>query len=83
MLAVGFFDGVHRGHREVLRSAVVRAREIDGEAWVMTFDRHPLSLLAPYKRPRLLSTTEERLHIFESLGVDGVLLVEFTREMAS
>jgi riboflavin kinase / FMN adenylyltransferase len=83
VLAVGFFDGVHRGHREVLAGAVRRARERCGEAWVMTFDRHPLALLAPYKRPRLLSSTAERLQIFGSLGVDGVLLVEFTREIAA
>lgn len=83
ILAVGFFDGVHCGHREVLFSALKRAEECNGEAWVMTFDRHPLSLLAPYKRPRLLSTTRERLALFEELGVDGVLLVEFTSEIAS
>ncbi len=83
VLAVGFFDGVHRGHQEVLLSTVERARECGGEAWVMTFDCHPLSLLAPYKRPRLLSTTEERLALFAELGIDGVLLVEFTNEIAS
>ncbi len=83
VLAVGFFDGVHRGHREVLAGAVERAHALGGEAWVMTFDRHPLALLAPYKRPRLLSSTEERLQMFGSLGVDGVLLVEFTREIAA
>jgi len=83
VLAVGFFDGVHKGHQEVLRSAVERAREIGGQAWVMTFDQHPLSLLAPYKRPRLLSSTDERLELFETLGVDGVLLVEFTKEIAA
>ncbi len=83
VLAVGFFDGVHRGHQEVLKSAVERAREIGGQAWVMTFDQHPLALLAPYKRPRLLSSTEGRLEIFEKLGVDGVLLVEFTEAIAA
>ncbi|MFO7937260.1 MAG: bifunctional riboflavin kinase/FAD synthetase [Kiritimatiellia bacterium] len=82
VLAVGFFDGVHRGHQEVILSAVKRAEENSGEAWVMTFDRHPLSFLAPYKRPRLLSTTEERLDLFCELGIDGVLLVEFNAEIA-
>jgi len=83
VLAVGFFDGVHKGHQEVLKSAVKRAREIGGQAWVMTFDQHPLSLLAPYKRPRLLSSTSERLELFNQVGVDGVLLVEFTEEIAA
>ena len=83
VLAVGFFDGVHKGHQEVLKSAVERARTIGGQAWVMTFDQHPLSLLAPYKRPRLLSSTSERLDLFKQVGIDGVLLVEFTREIAA
>ncbi|MDA3924290.1 MAG: bifunctional riboflavin kinase/FAD synthetase [Kiritimatiellae bacterium] len=82
VLAVGFFDGVHKGHQDVLKSAVERAREIGGQAWVMTFDKHPLSLLAPYKRPRLLCTNDERLDLFKQVGVDGVLLVQFTKEIA-
>lgn len=83
VLAVGFFDGVHKGHQALLKSAVERARELIGEAWVMTFDQHPLALLAPYKRPQLLSSTQERLELFEKLGVDGVLLIDFTRDIAS
>jgi len=82
VMAVGFFDGVHLGHREVLASTLRRSLDIKGEAWVMTFAQHPLSVLAPYKRPRLLSTTEERLKIFAALGMHGVLLVDFTTEIA-
>lgn len=83
VLAVGFFDGVHQGHQEVLRGTVKRARECGGEAWVMTFDRHPLALLAPYQKPSLLSGTDERLALFAEQGIDGVLLVEFTDKIAS
>ncbi|MFA7172777.1 MAG: bifunctional riboflavin kinase/FAD synthetase [Kiritimatiellia bacterium] len=83
VLAVGFFDGVHKGHQALLKSAVERARELIGQAWIMTFDKHPLALLAPYKRPQLLSSTQERLELFETLGIDGVLLIDFTREIAA
>ncbi|HRR33734.1 MAG TPA: riboflavin biosynthesis protein RibF [Kiritimatiellia bacterium] len=82
VLAAGFFDGVHRGHQCVLSAALERARELDGQAWVLTFDRHPLAVLAPSKCPPLLSTLEERLGLLEQSGVDGVLLLEFTRQLA-
>ncbi len=82
VLAAGFFDGVHKGHQLVLASTVERAREIGGQAWVLTFDRHPLAALAPSKCPPLLSTLEDRLHRLEDSGVDGVLLLEFTRKLA-
>jgi riboflavin kinase/FMN adenylyltransferase len=82
VLAAGFFDGVHKGHQLVLASTVERARELGGQAWVLTFDRHPLAVLAPSKCPPLLSTLEDRLHRLEASGVDGVLLLEFTRQLA-
>jgi len=82
VLAAGFFDGVHKGHRLVLESSVERAHEIGGQSWVLTFDRHPLSVLAPSKCPPQLCTLEERLRLLETTGVDGVLLLEFTRKLA-
>jgi len=82
VLAAGFFDGMHKGHRLVLESTVERARELGGQAWVLTFDRHPLAVLAPSKCPPLLCTLEERLKLIEATGVDGVLLLEFTRRLA-
>ncbi len=82
VLAAGFFDGVHLGHQRVLSSAVERARELNGQAWALTFDRHPLAVLAPSKCPPLLNTTEERLALLEQSGVDGILALEFTRKLA-
>jgi riboflavin kinase/FMN adenylyltransferase len=82
ILAAGFFDGVHKGHQLVLASALERAREAGGQAWVLTFDRHPLAVLAPAKCPPLLSTLEERLALLERSGVDGALVMAFTRQLA-
>lgn len=83
VLASGFFDGVHRGHQLVLASAMERAREMAGQAWVLTFDRHPLAMLSPAKCPPLLCTLEDRLHLLEGFGIDGVLVLEFTRQLAA
>ncbi|NCB05205.1 MAG: riboflavin biosynthesis protein RibF [Clostridia bacterium] len=83
VLAAGFFDGIHKGHQSVLLDAIRRAREINGQAWALTFDRHPLSVLSPDKAPAMLSTREERLEHFAALGMDGVLMLPFTRQLAA
>jgi riboflavin kinase/FMN adenylyltransferase len=82
MLAAGFFDGVHIGHQRVLKETIARARETGAQAWALTFNRHPLAVLAPSKAPPLLMTREERLEHLESLGLDGVLMLTFTRKLA-
>ncbi len=82
MLGAGFFDGVHMGHRLVLQAAKKAAAAVNGEAWALTFDKHPLAVLAPVRKPLLLSSLEERLALLEAAGVDGVLLLPFTRELA-
>lgn len=82
MLAAGFFDGVHIGHQRVLGETITRARETGAQAWALTFNRHPLAVLAPSKTPPLLTSKEERLERLEALGLDGVLMLTFTRKMA-
>ncbi len=81
-IAAGFFDGVHLGHQLVLKAAVAHARSVQGQAWVLTFDRHPLSVLQPSKRPELLMTLDQRLVQFEALGFDHALVLPFSRELA-
>ena len=81
-LAAGFFDGLHRGHQRVIAQTVARARAAGGEAWILTFDAHPLKILAPAAAPRLLTSNRHKLKLIESLGVDGCLLLPFTRALA-
>jgi riboflavin kinase/FMN adenylyltransferase len=83
VLAAGFFDGVHRGHQRVLRRAMRRARELGGHAWAMTFDTHPMKVLRPAAAPRLLTSTGHKLLLFDRLGLDGCILLPFTRELAA
>lgn len=81
-LAAGFFDGVHVGHRKVIDATIARARQIGGQAWALTFDPHPLAVLAPDRRPPLLTSTVFRLERLAAAGLDGCLLMAFTPELA-
>jgi riboflavin kinase/FMN adenylyltransferase len=81
-LAAGFFDGVHLGHREVLRRAVKSAHESGGQAWAITFDPHPLKVLDPCAAPLLLTSTRHKLELMHQLGIDGCILVHFTSHFA-
>ncbi|WP_309225338.1 bifunctional riboflavin kinase/FAD synthetase [Quadrisphaera sp. INWT6] len=83
VVALGNFDGVHRGHQSVLRAVVARARAIGGRAVAVTFDPHPLAVLRPEQAPALLTTTRRKLELLERTGLDAVLVLPFTRELAA
>lgn len=83
VLAVGSFDGVHRGHQVILRTAADKARAAGGEAWALTFDPHPAKVLRPDKAPPLLTSTAHKLRLIEEFGLDGCIVMPFSRELAS
>jgi len=78
LLALGMFDGVHRGHQHLIRRLLERSSEVGGYAVVTTFDPHPLKVLSSPSQPFLLTTLEERLSLLEWLGIDAVLIFPFT-----
>jgi riboflavin kinase/FMN adenylyltransferase len=82
-VALGVFDGVHRGHQVVIRRAVERAQSLGIPAVVVTFDPHPLRILAPDRAPGLLQDLDQRLDVMASLGVDAVRVVAFDAPRAS
>ena len=80
--AIGNFDGVHLGHREILAAAVAEARALDARAVAITFDPHPEHLLRPEAAPRLLTPVAERLRLLTATGVDAVLVLHFDEALA-
>jgi riboflavin kinase / FMN adenylyltransferase len=73
-VAIGNFDGVHRGHQSMLATLVRRARESNTPAVVMTFDPHPIAVLRPHNTPSALSLLSHKLQLFERHGVDTVIV---------
>jgi riboflavin kinase/FMN adenylyltransferase len=82
VLTIGNFDGVHLGHRALLETVRVRARERGARSLVVTFDPLPLEVLAPERAPLRLTLTEQRLRLLLASGIDRILLVRFDRAFA-
>jgi riboflavin kinase/FMN adenylyltransferase len=83
VVAIGVFDGVHFGHRTVVGKAVALARGLGAPSVVITFDPHPDEVVRPGTHPPLLSTIDHRVALLGELGVDAVMVLPFTRDLAS
>ncbi len=80
--AIGFFDGLHRGHREIVKS-LLRLRRPGFRAAAITFKNHPATYLRPERVPPLITTLEERVNLLASTGIDELFLVPFDEHIAS
>ena len=80
--AIGNFDGVHRGHQEIITRVLERARTLAAQAVAVTFDPHPLAVLRPEFAPKLITPVPERLRLLEETGVDAALVLPFTRALS-
>ena len=81
VLAIGFFDGLHRGHREIVRT-LLRLRRPGYHAAVLTFANHPATFLRPERVPPLISTLEERVNALAGTGIDELFVVPFDASIA-
>lgn len=82
VVTIGNFDGVHLGHREIMRRVVAIARERGLTPTVLTFDPHPARVLAPERAPKLIDTIPQRLRRLEREGIEAALLLPFSLEFA-
>jgi riboflavin kinase / FMN adenylyltransferase len=83
VVTVGTFDGVHRGHLDVIRRLVERAQAASLPSLLVSFDPHPLEVVNPAAAPPLLTTSEEKLEVLAGTGVDYFAVVPFTQNLAS
>jgi riboflavin kinase / FMN adenylyltransferase len=82
-ITIGNFDGVHAGHREILRRVAALARQEGWKAAALTFDPHPAKLLSAASAQRLLTTPDQRARMMLEQGIDQILILPFTLEVAA
>ncbi|MGL4988440.1 MAG: bifunctional riboflavin kinase/FAD synthetase [Cetobacterium sp.] len=82
-VAIGAFDGIHLGHRELIDKAVKKAKETGGKSAVFTFLNHPLEITNNSEAPKLINSLEEKIHILKSLGIDYLILQPFTKDFSN
>ena len=82
VITIGAYDGVHRGHCAVIAQVQARAAELGARSVVVTFDRHPASVIRPDAAPRLLTNPAQKLELLADTGVDATVVVPFSPEQA-
>jgi len=77
VVSIGNFDGLHLGHREILKTVVERARRLGVQSVAMTFQPHPIHFLAPDRAPRLISSLEQKIQLMSGTGIDVLFIANF------
>ena len=83
VVTLGNFDGLHLGHQALVRNAVEDARRLGARSVVLTFEPHPLKILAPSRAPKLLLSHKDKMELLQSLDVDVVVIQKFDAAFAS
>ncbi len=82
-LTIGNFDGVHRGHQALLKKLVSKAKELNVQSCVMTFEPHPIEYFSPNKAPTRISGLRDKLSALAKMGIDKVLVIHFNQTFAN
>ena len=82
VLAIGNFDGVHRGHQAILNQIRERAGAIGAKSIAVTFDPHPVRVLRPEQAPKLITPLPQKLDLLAATGIDATVVIPFTREFS-
>ncbi|MGA0894227.1 MAG: bifunctional riboflavin kinase/FAD synthetase [Ilumatobacteraceae bacterium] len=82
VVTIGAYDGVHRGHQSVIGEVRRRAAGVGAHSVVITFDRHPASVVRPESAPRLLTDLDQKLELLAATGVDATLVVHFDEDQS-
>lgn len=82
IVTLGTFDGVHIGHREIIDTVVNKADKLGGRSFVITFYPHPRKVISGDNQLKLLNTPDEKAVLLEALGVENLLIINFTKEFS-
>jgi riboflavin kinase/FMN adenylyltransferase len=83
VVTIGAYDGVHRGHQAVIGQVRHEAQQLGCQSVVVTFDKHPASVVRPASAPKLLTDLDQKLELLQQTGIDATLIVEFNRERST
>ncbi|MBW1681246.1 MAG: bifunctional riboflavin kinase/FAD synthetase [Deltaproteobacteria bacterium] len=83
VLTIGNFDGVHHGHLALFARVKERARALNGQSAVMTFDPHPMKIMNPDLAPPIITPTSQKIQLIDDAGIDVIFCLPFTREFAA
>jgi riboflavin kinase/FMN adenylyltransferase len=83
ILTIGNFDGVHLGHQKILSEVTKKAKEVKGTSMAITFEPHPMRVLAPEKEIRILTPFEEKAKLIEEMGIKVLLCINFNKEFSN
>lgn len=81
VVSIGVFDGVHRGHQALMRTVIEKAAELEATPVVVTFNRHPLAVIAPGSEPPLITTISQRARVMGAVGIMALVVLEFDDAM--
>lgn len=82
VVCIGTFDGIHLGHQALIRESVRESQKREAPSVIVSFDRHPLSVLAPHKAPLVIATLSQNVRRIRSMGISAMLVLPFTTELA-
>ncbi|MGL4208662.1 MAG: hypothetical protein ACRCTY_04675 [Candidatus Adiutrix sp.] len=82
VFSVGVFDGLHLGHKFLINTVLGQAAKLKAQSLILTFDRHPLEVLAKNAAPPILTTKAQKAEILAAWGLDGLGFLHFNKEMA-
>lgn len=82
VVTIGTFDGVHEGHKKIIRSLVEQAKKVSGESVIITFEPHPRKIVHPEVHLELINTLDEKIELLSRTGIDHVVIVPFTKEFS-
>jgi riboflavin kinase/FMN adenylyltransferase len=80
-VALGFFDGIHVGHRALIDEMIKIAKEKNLESCLVTFRQHPLTLVFPKFAPKLISSNDEKINVLDQMDIDKLIFIDFTEEI--
>ena len=82
IITLGTFDGIHLGHKFIIEEVVKKASDLGGRSFLITYHPHPRKVISGQNQLNLLSTSSEKIEIFEALGIENLLIVNFTKQFS-